>query len=246
MRRSLTLLSAAALSLTVVMLAAPTAAAPTSAKAYRITITNLTTGQPMTPPVVALTRKSLDVFTVGRAATFELQQIAENGDNGPLVDFLDGKSNVGDFAEGTAPIVPAGSPGDAMFDQSVTFELDRDSAGARFLSLASMLICTNDGFSGVDRLRLPHRAGVTKSVHTLGYDAGTEANTEDFGDIVPPCQPLMGVTGSDPGTGISDPALAANGVIHHHSGITGRRDLQVDVHGWDTDAPVMEVTIESL
>jgi hypothetical protein len=200
----------------------------------------------MTPPVVALTRRSLDVFTVGKAATFELQQIAENGDNAPLIDFLDGKSNVSDFAEGTAPIVPAGSPGDTMFDQSVTFTLDRDNAGARFLSLASMLICTNDGFSGVDRLRLPQRVGVTKTVHTLGYDAGTEANTEDFGDIVPPCQPLMGVTGSLPGTATSDPALATNDVIHHHSGITGRRDLRADVHGWDTEAPIMEVAIESL
>ena len=246
MRRFVALLSAAALSLTVATLAAPSAAAGTKAKAYRITITNLTTGQPVTPPVVALTRKSLDVFTVGKVATTELQQIAENGDNAPLVDFLDGRRNVSDFAEGTAPLVPAGSPGDAMFDQSVTFTLDRDNAAARYLSFAAMLICTNDGFSGVDRLRLPQRAGVTKTVHTLGYDAGTEANTEDFGDIVPPCQPLMGVTGSLPGTATSDPALATNDVIHHHPGITGRRDLRVDVHGWDTEAPVMEVTIESL
>ncbi|MGH2825930.1 MAG: hypothetical protein ACRDKF_03040 [Actinomycetota bacterium] len=28
--------------------------------------------------------------------------------------------------------------------------------------------------------------------------------------------------------------------------ITGRRDLRVDVHGWDTEAPLIEVTIESL
>lgn len=236
----------AALSVTVATLAAPSASAGTKAQAYRITITNLTMGQPITPPVVALTRKNLDVFTVGKAATFELQQIAENGDNAPLVRFLDGRRGVSDFAEGTAPLVPAGSPGDAMFDQSVTFELDRDNAAARYLSFAAMLICTNDGFSGVDQLPLPQRAGVTKTVHTLGYDAGTEANTEDFGDIVPPCQSLIGVTGSLPGTATSDPALATNGVIHHHPGITGRRDLQVDSHGWDTEAPVMEVTIESL
>ncbi|MCA1671492.1 MAG: spondin domain-containing protein [Actinobacteria bacterium] len=246
MRRSLALLCVAALSISVAALTAPTAAAGTKAHAYRVTITNLTTGQPMTPPVVALTRKNLDIFTVGKAAMFELQQIAENGDNAPLVDFLDGRRNVSDFAEGTAPLVPTGSPGDAMFDQSVTFTLDRDSAGARYLSFAAMLICTNDGFSGLDRLRLPERAGLTKTVHTLGYDSGTEANTEDFGDIVPPCQPLIGVTGSLPGTATSDPALVTNDVIHHHSGITGRRDLRVDAHGWDTEAPVMEVTIESL
>ena len=43
---------------------------------------------------------------------------------------------------------------------------------------------------------------------TNGYDAGTELNTEDFADIVPPCQGLIGVSSEDGGTGMSDPSLA--------------------------------------
>ena len=58
---------------------------------------------------------------------------------------------------------------------------------------------------------------------------------------MPPCQPLMGVSSGEPGTGMSDPALAEGGVIHHHPGIAGGADLLPAVHGW-TD-PVTLVTI---
>jgi hypothetical protein len=76
-------------------------------------------------------------------------------------------------------LVPASTPGDAMFGQSTTFRIEADR-GARFLSLASMLICTNDGFMGVNALKLPSKAGDSVTVETAGYDAGTELNTEDF------------------------------------------------------------------
>jgi hypothetical protein len=83
--------------------------------------------------------------------------------------------------------------------------------------------------------------GEAKVIVAAGYDAGTEMNTEDFADIVPPCQSLVGVTGSDPGTGASNPALLEGGVIHHHPGIAGGVDLDPDVHGWDD--PVVRIRI---
>jgi hypothetical protein len=51
----------------------------------------------------------------------------------------------------------------------------------------------------------------------------------------------MGVSSGEPGTGMSNPALAEGGVIHHHLGIEGGADLLPEVHGW-TD-PVTLVTI---
>jgi hypothetical protein len=109
-----------------------------------------------------------------------------------------------------------------------------------------MLICTNDGFTGLDSLGLPRLVGDSVTVGTAGYDAGTELNTEDFADIVPPCQGLIGVSSGEPGTGTSNPALAEGGVIHHHEGIQGGADLLPEVHGWDTNAPVAEVTVERI
>jgi len=49
-----------------------------------------------------------------------------------------------------------------------------------------------------------------------------------------------------PGSGTSDPELAEDGVITHYGGVTGvagADGLTVDVHGWDTSAPVAMITI---
>ena len=52
---------------------------------YSVTFTNLSTGQPMTPPVVAIHDSAVSLFRTGTAASAELQAIAENGDNAPMV-----------------------------------------------------------------------------------------------------------------------------------------------------------------
>ena len=71
------------------------------------------------------------------------------------------------------------------------------------------------------------------------YDAGTEANTENLADIVPPCSGF--VTGTD----MSNPNLATNGVVTPHAGIqgtgTGALNLDVATHGWSD--PVAKIVI---
>jgi hypothetical protein len=217
------------------------AAAEAPIATYEVTIDDLTAGQPLTPPVVATHRAATGIFTVGQSASFALKEIAENGNLAPMLAQLGADKHVSDSVAAAAPLVPAGLPGSAMFDDSVTLTVTA-SEGAKFLSFASMLICTNDGFTGVDSLRLPKDVGDTVEVQSAGYDAGTEVNTEDFADIVPPCQGLVGVSSGEPGTGTSNPALAEGDVIHHHPGISGGADLVPTVHGW-TD-PVAEITVE--
>jgi hypothetical protein len=219
--------------------ASASAAAPVTT--YEVTITDLTGGQPLTPPVVATHRAATGMFAVGQPASFALKEIAENGNLAPMIGQLDADEHVADTTAAAAPLVPAGLPGSAMFGDSVTLAVSAFE-GAKFFSFASMLICTNDGFTGVDSLRLPKDVGDTVTVRSAGYDAGTERNTEDFADIVPPCQGLVGVSSGEPGTGTSNPALAEAGVIHHHAGIAGGADLLPAVHGW-TD-PVAEITVE--
>jgi hypothetical protein len=217
------------------------AAAEAPVATYEVTIENLTAGQPFTPPVVATHGAATGMFTVGQPASFALKEIAENGNLAPMIAQLGADKHVSDSVAATAPLVPAGLPGSAMFGDSVTLTVTA-SEGAKFLSLASMLICTNDGFTGVDALRLPKDLGDAVVVRSAAYDAGTETNTEDFADIVPPCQGLVGVSSGEPGTGTSNPALAEGGVIHHHPGIAGGADLVPAIHGW-TD-PVAKITVE--
>ena len=213
------------------------------ARIYKVTITNLTSGQPFTPPLLATHKKSTGLFEVGKASSFELKEIAENGNLGPMLTALDGDSKVHDVVTGGAPLVPDANPGGTPFGSSASF-LIKASGSARYLSWASMLICTNDGFTGSDSLRLPGRAGHKVTVMTAGYDGGTEMNTEDFADIVPPCQGLIGVSSADGGTGVSNPALLEDDVIRMHPGILGGDDLLPGIHGW-TD-PVAMVMVERI
>lgn len=205
---------------------------------YRVTIYNLTVGQPFTPPVVAVHNERADVFEVGEPAGDGVIAIAENGNNDPLVTALAGSPNVADYATGMAPIVPAHDPGATGFDSVATFTLTT-RRGAKRLSFVSMLICTNDGFTGIDSVRLPARS---KTVYARAYETRTEMNTEDFADIVPPCQGLSGVSSDDAGTGQSNFAIAEGGVVIPHPGIVGGNDLQRRVHDWND--PVAKVVIE--
>ncbi len=228
MRRSLVALAAAIM---IAALLPATATARPPVATYEVTITNLTSGQPLTPPVIGVHRASTDVFSVGDIASAEVVATAENGNTGPLVAQLDDDKHVASVAAAGAPLVPAGTPGAGMFADAVTLTVTGES-GANYVSWVSMLICTNDGFTGIDSLRLPKRVGESVELTTQGYDAGSEINTEDFADIVPPCQGLIGVSSSDAGTGTSDPTLAEGGVIRHHEGVVGGVDLVENVHGW--------------
>jgi hypothetical protein len=209
---------------------------------YRVTIRALVPGQPLTPPVVVAHRFAFDLFEVGDLASVGIKEVAENGNVPNLVSSVEQAFAVRKVVAGAEPLVADGVPGAAMFDDRVTLRLTAPG-GARFFSWASMLICTNDGFTGANHVLLPKDVGDRVRVASLGYDAGTEVNTEDFADIVPPCQDLVGVSSADAGTGVSDAALLEGGVIHHHGGIAGGEDLVPAAHGWDTDRPVAMITV---
>lgn len=209
--------------------------------AYDVTIKNLTGTQPFTPAVVATHRSNVQLFVSGEAASPQIRDVAENGSVPGLVQWWNDNPD----ASHVAVAVGAGEhppimPGEAS---TITIVADR---GADRLSVASMLICTNDGFTGGAGLALPDAFGETATYMARAYDAGTERNTEDFADLVPPCQPLRGVSSDDAGTGMSNPELAEDWVIARHAGINGNlptSDLTVDAHGWDIDAPVMQITV---
>jgi hypothetical protein len=230
-------IAVAALGLALTLLV-PQEARSEGGKTYKITITNLTAGQPLTPPILATHTSRTGIFKVGEAASEGIQQIAENGNGAPLLQALGEDTQVHDVVAGTAPLVPANNPGGTGFGSSETYTITTHGR-ARFLSYASMLICTNDGFTGLDSVRLPKHK---KTVYTAAYDARTEANTEDFADIVPPCQALIGVSSDDMGSGMSNPLLAEDGIVIPHVGINGGVDLFPEVHGW-TD-PVTKIEIE--
>ena len=204
---------------------------PGGAARYRVTVYNLTGGQPFTPPVAATHGQPVSVFTVGTPASVEIQEIAENGNNAPMVAALGADPHVSAVGGGSGAIFPGASD---------SFYID-SNGGAKWFSLAMMLICTNDGFTGVDSQRLPKRVGESVTLWKDGYDAGTEVNTEAWADIVPPCAMITGF-GDQGGTGTTDPSLAEDDVIRRHPNIVGDDDLQIDPHRWAD--PVAKIVIE--
>src|SRR5918994_1399254 len=75
-------------------LATPSAGAPVDLRTYRVTVTNLTAGQPLTPVLFATHRASVDVFTVGSSASLGVKEIAENGNLAPLAESLEAAGGV--------------------------------------------------------------------------------------------------------------------------------------------------------
>jgi len=210
----------------VVVVTTPVQAAAGQTRTYRVTVENLTENQTLTPAVVATHSREVAVYRRARPASPGLQQLAENGGVPVLAEELGGVAGVSDVqVAGAEPIAPGAS---------VEVLISADP-GAWRLSLAAMLICTNDGFAGISKIGLPGRLGDARVAYGIGYDAGTEINTEAYVDLVPPCDGLGQ-------SGASDPLLAENGVVRRHRGIKGVGDLTVKDHGWDD--PVVKVTVE--
>jgi len=217
----------------------PGTAQAASTERWRVKITNLTSGQPMSPPLWAVHDKRIDVWSVGELASSGMLPIVEDAFNAPLQSYLSSNPHVREARTETGaapgpPPVPAGPipPGG-------TREFDVTSRGAdMYLSMAWMLVRTNDGFTGLDSYRLDTRKGTrkgkgkgsrkgkTKTLRLRAYDGGTENNNQDCTFIPgPPCGNFFE----------RDPSAQA---IAPHPGITGG-----DIAAFAWTNPVAKVQI---
>lgn len=186
---------------------------------YEVTLENMTPAgsQPFSPAVLAVHSPSYRIFHIGGYASDEVAQVAEDGMTTALVTMLNNSSEVSEVVVGTGAIMPGASE---------TFNI---TAAGNFtkLSMVTMLVNTNDGFTGTDKLQLPQKG--TKVYYLRAYDAGSEENTELMAHIPGPCcgNPLMG--------------NPTNEKISHHAGILGIGDLSPAVYGWN--GPVAKLTV---
>lgn len=211
-------------------------AADAGVREYDVTINNLTGSQPLSPGVIATHTKNVEVWAPGRPASEGIRQIAENGDDAPAVAELTGVPGIFDVVgTGLPPIHRAGGPGPTSRTFRVTAR-----GNANRLSLAVMLICTNDGFTGIHGVRLP--GGFKPATFTgQGYDAGTESNDQLHTHIVDPCGAIGPVAAAADGQNLRTPT--PGGLIRLHPGIQpGVGDLSAPAHGW-TD-PVARITVQ--
>jgi hypothetical protein len=218
-------------------------------RTYRVTLVNLTDGQPFSPPVAATHDRSMRMFQVGHLASEELAAIAQAGNPGPMFDLFNNSDAVTDAVNVGRPLTrvgtvadPDGPGGMDPFVDTATFELTAER-GDR-LSLATMLICTNDGFLGLDAVRLPSHGARAFLIN--GYDAGRENNTQDSQHLVDPCSDLGPERlPGDPDENVDNGAVLTNPPmrIHHHPNIEdGVGELTVADHGWRDPVAVAVVS----
>ena len=188
------------------------------AQTYDVTVTNLTRGQVISPPIVVAHDAGISVFQAGQPASEELAMVAEDAQSAALESAL--------LSEG-ADVVIAGGP--LPPGQSVTLQITPSDGNDR-LSALGMLVTTNDAFFAVNGTEIS--AGTRNAP---AYDAGSEANNQDCRFIPgPPCG-NEGVRDTD----------GAEGFVHIHNGIhgvrNGRSGLIAERDDWRN--PVARVTI---
>jgi hypothetical protein len=208
----------------------PTPVPPATAN-FEVTVSNLTNSQPLSPIAVIGHQDGYAVFSVGDAASASLEEMAEGGDNSMLLAEAGADALVTVTASGAAPIGPAGT-------ETVTIEVLESDLATLSISIATMLVNTNDAFSALNAMSVQAMAvNDTLSVNAIAYDAGTEADTEAAGDIPGPAGGGEGfnVARSDD----ADRVSMHSGVISQDDGLS-TSDLS-EQHRFDN--PVIRVQI---
>ena len=188
-------------------------------RSWNVTVTNLTPAgsQPLSPPLVVVHSTRADIWSLGEIASHGVAAIAEDADNSVLesaLPLLEGVRSVRTVPGG--PIPPGASR---------TFTVESGDHADR-LSILTMLVNTNDAFTGLDAL---HLRGHGATLQTRSYDSGSEVNNERATHIPGPC--------------CNNPFVRApeGAVIRMHGGITGVGDLDPAVYGWSD--PVARIRV---
>jgi len=188
---------------------------------YAVTITNISHGEFLTPPIVVSHKKGVSLYSLGAPASAELEQLAEGGDTNPLKNSLLSSGSALDTAQAGGAIPPGQSV-------TLTVRMNEDNA---FISVASMLVPSNDAFVAVNGLRIG-KAKHAITVYSPAYDAGSELNDELCVSIPGPGFVCSG-EGTNPESG--------EGFVHIHPGIQGIADLDKAKFDWRN--PTAKITI---
>lgn len=206
-----------------ILVFANTAFADEASHRYAVTITNMTGNLVLTPVLVALHDRKLQIFEPGQPASNALEQLAEGGNPQPLTELLltAGAADV----DNSGDVLPPGA------STTVTVEGGRVD---KYISIATMLIPTNDAFAALNRVRVPDG---TKAVryYAAAYDAGTELNDEL-------CVSIPGPPPVCAGEGYN--LEGGEGFVHVHPGIHGIGELADSQYDWRN--PVASITIRKL
>ncbi len=147
-------------------------------RSYTVSVSNLTGNQPLSPVGLVLDKEGFKAWMTGQTANEALEQLAEGGDASALV------SQASALASNLATTTGTGAIASGMSQQ---FTLSATDASSAKLTVFSMLINTNDAFTGVNAVSLDALMVDQELVLDVpAYDAGTELNSEEAGTMPGP------------------------------------------------------------
>jgi hypothetical protein len=192
---------------------------------FEVTVTNLTRGQQFTPILVASHREGVQLFRLGQPASSQLEILAEEGNTAPLAARLQANPAVKDVVSGSGLTDPG---------KSVTLTVDAPGAFDH-ISVASMLIPTNDAFFAVNGVEGP-QGSKELTLFSPAYDSGTERNDETCASIP---GPFFAECNGPGGGGM--PSGGEEGFVHIHAGIHGIGNFMPARRDWRN--PVARIVI---
>ncbi len=197
-------------------------------RTFEMSVSNLTTAQPLSPVAVILHGAGYHAFNIGAPASTALEQLAEGGDNSALLASLANDDAVFVRMSAATAIVPGGSE---------TFLVSYNTTEPH-LTLAAMLVNSNDGFAALDSIDLAAMAVGQQAVYYgHAFDAGTEANSETAATL-----PGQGGEGFNVDRDDRDWVAVHAGIISQDDGLPGS-SLSA-AHRFDN--PVIKVRIKRL
>lgn len=205
----------------------PAANTPTSTT-FRVTLTNITHSQPMSPMAVVLHGDAFSAWELGEAASQPLEVLAESGSPTDLIQAADADPDVLATAEGSGVVLP-GTTGSV--DLTVT------TVDSINLTVATMLVNSNDAFGGLNGQSLDQLAvGESATFLVPAYDAGTESNSESAATVPGPAAGAEGYNAARDDTGV---VRIHPGVLSSQDGLAG--SALDGTHRWDN--PVFKLVV---
>ncbi|MDF4805293.1 spondin domain-containing protein, partial [Vibrio parahaemolyticus] len=152
---------------------------------------------------------NFQLFEIGQSASVELEHLAEGGSNAELIALMNSDDNVYQGVSGNGLLLPGSS-------DEVTITVNPHRYG--YLSLASMLVNTNDAFVGETGLSLKSLAvGESYEMNMNVWDSGTELNDELAATIPGPAGGGEGFNSTR--NDMNDAVAFHAGVISHDDGL---------------------------
>jgi len=200
-----------------------------SNKMYRITLTNVTANQPLSPATVILHKSGYHLWQAGKMASVALEKLAEGGSNDDVLIEAGSDTQVLISKSGTG-VIPPGS--------SQTIDLKINDTNNIKITVAAMLVNTNDAFAGQVSSKIANLAwGESFNMDVPAWDAGTEVNTESAGTIPGPADGGEGFNASR--TGDVDFVAIHQGVVSQADGFAS--SVLNESHRFDNPVALLHV-----